>query len=832
MTGRTSVNTSEQWQLWRRLGVLIALCGAAALTAQAQTCPAGGTNALAPYDNQSPSQTAINSNNVYVGNSRLQVAHQAVSATITQNVINDAHIPGDIGVRIGHDETATNATTDYIESTYAFHDPANLGIHLPVANLTFRLHDIDAADNIIVSAYVAGSATPIALTSAMYSFDTSDGSNNASYAGSNRFTSVSTFDAPNNRRGTIHFNFAGYAIERVVLRYYDAAGAGTYTTAGWTACTPSLTLYKTTVGGSGGAFGFTLTNTGRNTGSTVSTTAADTPTQVDGSTAPGMQGFLITAPGSQITLTENALLPADWTFTGTICRNAAGTTVGFASGATYTIPGAATGAGAAIACTVTNTYTPPPPFICDAKMYLSQANSLYTVDRSTNPFVYTALGAAGSHINAMGYNPANNYLYAMRNGTGVFNELIRIAADGSQTSLGAVTGLPSTTAFHAGGFTTANDNMLYVIPTGDAGTMYRVNVVTLTATAVTLAGGPVRVLDIAFRNGLFYAFEVGATAGANTRLVSISPTGTVTRIGGAHPTGSFGAMYADSNGIYGVLNGGGFYQFDALTGARTLISSSNPADSNDGASCPTAGMTFPADLAITKNDGSPVYAPGSNVIYTVMVSNNGPFGAQNARVRDALPPGITTATWTCTAANGAVCRTTGGSGAIDALVDLPHNMSGAAATATFVLTLAVPSTFTGDLVNTATVTAGVGTTDGNAANNSATDTDAPAVTDLSIQKTATPNPVVSGSQVVFSLVVTNHGPAAADGATVLDPAVAGLDCVAAGLPAPTCAATGGASCPSPLTGVGLQAGVVIPALPNGGVVTLGLTCRATATGLP
>ncbi len=104
--------------------------------------------------------------------------------------------------------------------------------------------------------------------------------------------------------------------------------------------------------------------------------------------------------------------------------------------------------------------------------------------------------------------------------------------------------------------------------------------------------------------------------------------------------------------------------------------------------------------------------------------------------------------------------------------------------------------------------------------------------DLSIRKTVAEEPLVSGAQAVFTLEVTNHGPGAADGATVRDPAVAGLDCVAAGLPAPTCLATGGAGCPTPLTASGLQSGVAIPALPNGGVVTIGLTCRVTASGLP
>ncbi|WP_334179522.1 hypothetical protein [Pseudoxanthomonas sp.] len=105
-------------------------------------------------------------------------------------------------------------------------------------------------------------------------------------------------------------------------------------------------------------------------------------------------------------------------------------------------------------------------------------------------------------------------------------------------------------------------------------------------------------------------------------------------------------------------------------------------------------------------------------------------------------------------------------------------------------------------------------------------------TDVSITKTASAGTVVRGDEVIFTLLVRNFGIAAAHDVVVSDPVVAGLDCTAAGLAAPTCSATGGASCPASLTASGLQSGVVIPALPNGATVSIGLTCRATASGMP
>jgi uncharacterized repeat protein (TIGR01451 family) len=102
---------------------------------------------------------------------------------------------------------------------------------------------------------------------------------------------------------------------------------------------------------------------------------------------------------------------------------------------------------------------------------------------------------------------------------------------------------------------------------------------------------------------------------------------------------------------------------------------------------------------------------------------------------------------------------------------------------------------------------------------------------VSVTKTrAASGAVRPGNAVTFSLLVANTGPSAADGTTISDPAVAGLNCTAIS----SCSATGGAVCPATnaaaLTALKTPAGLAIPTLPNGGTVTLGLTCTVTATG--
>lgn len=101
-------------------------------------------------------------------------------------------------------------------------------------------------------------------------------------------------------------------------------------------------------------------------------------------------------------------------------------------------------------------------------------------------------------------------------------------------------------------------------------------------------------------------------------------------------------------------------------------------------------------------------------------------------------------------------------------------------------------------------------------------------TDVQVVKTASPvGPVVSGSQVAYTLTVTNNGPAAANGTVVSDPVVPGLSCTTD----PTCSASPGAACPAPLAVGTLQgAGLVVPTLPSGASVALALSCTVTATG--
>jgi uncharacterized repeat protein (TIGR01451 family) len=187
-------------------------------------------------------------------------------------------------------------------------------------------------------------------------------------------------------------------------------------------------------------------------------------------------------------------------------------------------------------------------------------------------------------------------------------------------------------------------------------------------------------------------------------------------------------------------------------------------------------------------------------------------------VTDIFPAQVASANWTCVPSGGATC-TSSGSGNISDTVNLPIGSS-----ATYTVSTKIGSGVSGNLVNTASVSVPGGYTDPSPGNNSATDTDAFALSaDLRITKTDNATAYTAGSTVNYTIVVSNPGgPNAINGAVVTDTFSTNTNIASADW---TCTTLGGATCTASGSG-NIDDTVNLPA---GSSITYSVTANVSAS---
>lgn len=565
-----------------------------------------------------------------------------------------------------------------------------------------------------------------------------------------------------------------------------------------------------------------------------------------------------------LTFTASAVLPAGYTNAPPEGLTASETDIAAISGVPVlrTLPQEAGGALAGISASAQGSaplgtrqlgLAAQPAFpSCGPAMYMSQGlnsttnTSLYLVDTTAKPaFALNLLGTGSVPYNALGFNPADLYMYAIGIGT---RNLYRVGSDGSTQLVGAITGLPtpaSGDSYNAGEIGT--DGFMYVMSQGAVSTIYKINLTTNTATALNLSK-TVTGADLAWLNGKLYTVNSGT--GGDGSVSAIDPTtGTVTTLPTKNPAlvgsnvgGLFGSSASGSAPaiLYGYSNSGKFYEFDLNTGAATFLSNAPAVNSSDGAHCASAAVVLSADVLVTKtntpNQGpndlpDDTYIPGTTVTYTIVVTNQSATNLVNIDVSDPLPAGIGAngTSWTCTpsAAPAATCHVASGSGAITTQVDLPSN-----AYATFLFNVPVPANYSQThtaLTNTVIIALPPGYISPVPSHLTATDTD-PASTsaDLRVVKTASATAVAVGDTLTYTVTVDNPGALGVSNAILTDVADPRLDCSPTGTTVP-CSASGGAVCPNPPGSVSslLGSGITIPSLPVNGKAVFTLMCKLT-----
>ncbi len=238
------------------------------------------------------------------------------------------------------------------------------------------------------------------------------------------------------------------------------------------------------------------------------------------------------------------------------------------------------------------------PFACSDTAYqlytVSSPTQLASIDFDSGAFNDIGDTSHNLNVNATGFNPADNLIYgSLQSSTGgTPGDIVVIDSTGNTSVVGSVPGLP-TVGFTSGDFIA--DNQLAFV---SVDTLYVVDVVNLTFTAVALTGTPFPfddTNDVAFNpvDGLLY--RLSKSTGLDAQLVSINPvTGEVREVGDRVTVDSgLGAMFADRNGhIYGAFDRGtanlgfdAFVRFDLNDGSFTPIAPSPEASGNDGASC-------------------------------------------------------------------------------------------------------------------------------------------------------------------------------------------------------------------------------------------------------
>lgn len=168
---------------------------------------------------------------------------------------------------------------------------------------------------------------------------------------------------------------------------------------------------------------------------------------------------------------------------------------------------------------------------------------------------------------------------------------------------------------------------------------------------------------------------------------------------------------------------------------------SNPQNSSFGCLDTTT-----ADLSIAWIDSPDPVTVGSDITYTITVTNNGIGAAQSVVVTDNLPTSLTFVS--CNSSGTGVCGGTGN----NRTVSFSSLTVGTQATITIVAT--VNGSGGSSISNTAAVSAATADADGG--NNSATATTTVSAADLSITKSDSPDPVNAGENITYTLTVTNN----------------------------------------------------------------------------
>jgi uncharacterized repeat protein (TIGR01451 family) len=238
---------------------------------------------------------------------------------------------------------------------------------------------------------------------------------------------------------------------------------------------------------------------------------------------------------------------------------------------------------------------------------------------------------------------------------------------------------------------------------------------------------------------------------------------------GVLPVGAMGTI------TYNVRVPANVPQGTLVAGAATITSTAvgatpatpDPNPSNNSQNATSTLVNTSADLGITKTDSPDPVTAGSNLTYTITITNNGPSDAQNIVVSDTLPAALTFVSVSSTDASIACTTPPVGSAGLITCNKATLPVSG---TATITLIGKTNSNAAGGSIITNTATVASSTSDpGPTPNSATTTTTVNTSTTLSVTKSDSPDPVVAGTNLTYTITVSNNGPSDAQNVVLTDP---------------------------------------------------------------
>ncbi len=196
-----------------------------------------------------------------------------------------------------------------------------------------------------------------------------------------------------------------------------------------------------------------------------------------------------------------------------------------------------------------------------------------------------------------------------------------------------------------------------------------------------------------------------------------------------------------------------------LTNTATAQSTTFDPDNTNNTADTTASAAPEANLVVAKTGPVGPIQAGTQVTYTITVSNDGPSDATTVEASDPLPAGTTFVSASVT--GGDATET------CDGTILCQLGTIAAGATETITVVLDVNPDFTGDLTNT--VTASTDTPGDDPIDNTGSHTvTVVEASDVTITKIDSVDPVVAGQNLTYTVAVDNAGPSQATSVEITD----------------------------------------------------------------